>query len=360
MFRWGIIGVGLVSGAFAIGVDGCKSRASVVSVYSRARGSAEQFAKDFGVGFVADSVQELCASGIDAVYIATPPRYHESYALACIQSGLPVLIEKPFAYDSPSALRIINAARENGVFCMEGLWTRFLPLISRVKTLIDSGVLGELRLFRGDFMGANAPNLEVSQFDPDKGGGALMYRGIYPASLAQYFMGPIDSVSSTVNIGDTGVDEDCSLSLRHKNGAISTIRASLRVGGRNDLEIHGTHGRVFVKGPIMRPHIAYVALEEPRHGRAQATRGRIEVIKSSGFAQKAKQVAIGLPILSRSPGERKIVHYYTGNGFTHEVEAFMAGVSAGLLESEVMPLCDTLEIMEIIDDVRVSHGILEA
>jgi hypothetical protein len=109
----------------------------------------------------------------------------------------------------------------------------------------------------------------------------------------------------------------------------------------------------------MRPHIAYVALEGPRYGRAQANRGRIEVIKRSGFAQKAKQIATGLPVFSRYPGERKIVHYYTGNGFTHEVEAFMEGVSAGLLESEVMPLCDTLEIMEMIDDVRVSHGILE-
>lgn len=359
MFRWGIIGVGLVSGAFALGVDGSMPKSSVVSVYSRTRKSSEQFAKAFGVSFVADSVQELCASGIDGVYIATPPKYHESYSLACIQAGLPILVEKPFAYDSPSALRIINAAKENGVFCMEGLWTRFLPLISEVKTLVDSGVLGELRSFRGDFMGANAPDLEVSQFDPAKGGGALMYRGIYPASLAQYFMGPIGSVSSAVNLGETGVDEDCSLLFQHVDGAISTIRASLRAGGRNDFEINGTHGRVFVKGPIMRPHIAYVALEKPRHGRALATGGRIAVIKGSGLAQRAKQVVTGMPLFSRYPGERKIVKYYSGNGFTHEVEAFIGGVSAGLLESEVMPLCDTLDMMKVIDDVRVTSGVLK-
>ena len=359
MFKWGIIGVGLVSRAFTVGVNGCASSASVVSVYSQNKKSSEHFARDFGIEFVTGSVEELCASGIDAVYIATPPKYHEVYALACISSGLPILVEKPFAYDSCAALRIINAANEKGVFCMEGLWTRFLPLISEVKTLVGSGLLGELRSFRGDFMGANVPNLEVSQFDPAKGGGALMYRAIYPLSLAQYFMGPIDEVSSMVNIGDTGVDEDCSLCVQHSGGAISTIRASLRVGGRNDFEIHGTHGRVFVKGPIMRPHIAYVSFTKPLEGKALGKGGRLDAIRGSSFFQKVKQVVTRLPFFSRYPGETEIAHYYRGNGFTHEVEDFMSGVSSGLIESEVMPLSDTLEMMKLMDDLRASWSILE-
>jgi len=359
MFKWGIIGTGLVSRAFIVGVNGCTSSVSVISVYSKKKESSEHFARDFGIEFVADSVEELCASGIDAVYIATPPKYHEEYALACISLGLPILVEKPFAYDSRAALRIINAANERGVFCMEGLWTRFLPLISEVKTLVNSGLLGDLRSFRGDFMAANVPDLEVSQFDPAKGGGALMYRGIYPLSLAQYLMGSIDNVSSMASIGDTGVDEDCSLCVRHSGGAISTIRASLRVGGRSDFEIHGTHGRVYVKGPIMRPHIAYVSFSKPLKGKALGKRGRLDAIRGSGFFQKVKQMVTRLPYFSRYPGETEIAHYYRGNGFTHEIEAFMSGVSSGLLESEVMPLDDTLEMMKLMDNLRASWLTLE-
>ena len=115
MFKWGIVGTGLVSSAFVNGVKGCSSDAAVAAVYSKNNASSKKFASSFNIKKVASNFEELCSLNLDAVYIATPPKYHEKYAIGCIKSGLPVLIEKPFAYDSMAAMRICNAAKENNL-----------------------------------------------------------------------------------------------------------------------------------------------------------------------------------------------------------------------------------------------------
>ena len=131
LFRWGVLGTGPVSRNFLLGLRACAERTSVTVVASRNRSNAERFAADFGVPIVAASYEAAAAAPqIDALYIATPPSEHESHALAGIAAGKPVLIEKPFAMDATSAARIIEAARGKRVFCMEAMWTRFLPLIS--------------------------------------------------------------------------------------------------------------------------------------------------------------------------------------------------------------------------------------
>jgi predicted dehydrogenase len=359
MFKWGIIGTGVVSNAFASGIKACNVQASVTSVYSRNKKSSHNFASSFNVKNIASNIEDLCNSGIDAVYIATPPKFHEKHAIECINLGIPVLIEKPFAYDSLAALRICDAAKEKNIFCMEGLWTRFLPLISELKNLINSGVLGELRFFKGDFMNANFPSKEVSQFDPKKGGGALMYRGVYALSLAQYFMGSFQKVSSIVNIGDTGVDDDCSINIQHVNGSISNIRASLRVNGENDLELHGTKGMIYVKGPIMRPQYANMKLYKPSNSNHPVKYGRLHFFKNTNFAQKLIQFKNHNKVFNVTQGGKKITKYYKGNGFSHEIEAFMQGVKDSSLESEIMPLSDTLEIMKTMDCLRNSWNTLE-
>ena len=130
-FSWGVLGTGPVSRNFLLGLRFCSEQASVTVVASRNRSNAERFAADFGVPVVAATYEDAAvAPHIDAVYIATPPSEHESHALAAIAAGKPVLIEKPFAMDATSAARIIDLAQKKHVFCMEAMWTRFLPLIS--------------------------------------------------------------------------------------------------------------------------------------------------------------------------------------------------------------------------------------
>lgn len=353
MIGWGILGTGPVSRNFLLDLGAFAERASVSVVASRNRDNAERFAAEFGVPVAAaDYAAAAAAPQVDALYIATPPSEHESHALAGIAAGKSVLIEKPFAMDGPSAARIIKAARAKRVFCMEAMWTRFLPLIGTIRARIAAGEIGEIRAFRGDFLGADRPDAAVSIFDPARGGGALMHRGVYGISLARLFLGTIEDVRATARIGTTGVDEDCTLALRHDTGALSTIRASLRTSGANDVTIHGTTGVIHIESPIMRPFAARIShfRESTRDGRASG--GGWERLKRSSLAQGLRQRADPLIRALPSRGSKRVTGYFKGNGFHYEAEALMQAVAAGKTESEVMPLDQSLEIMTVIDSAR--------
>lgn len=358
VFRWAILGTGAVSKNFLLGLQACSNPASVSVVASRTQRNAERFAAEFGVPVVAASYEAVAASAeVDALYIATPPSEHESHALAGIAAGKPVLIEKPFAMDAPAAARIIEAAREKRVFCMEGMWTRFQPLISAVRTRVVAGVIGEIRAFRGEFCGASRPDAAVSNFDPARGGGTLMHKGVYAVSLARLFLGPIEEVNAMARIGSTGVDEDCALILRHTSGPISMVRASNRTMGSNDAMIYGTKGLIHIKSPIARPPAARITQHSENTGGGGAkTMGRLERLLASGLGQGVKQRADLLIRVVRSAAGKPINGYYRGNGFQYEADALMQGVAADAIESEVMPLEESLEIMMVVDKARAAWG----
>jgi predicted dehydrogenase len=353
-FRWGILGAGAVSQTFLLGLQACSRPASAVLVASRTRSSAARFAADFGVPVVASSYEEAAASpDVDALYIATPPSLHEAHALAGIAAGKPVLIEKPFAMDAAAASRIVQAARDRQVFCMEGMWTRFQPLIGAVRATIAAGEIGEVRAFRGEFCGPNRPDASVSNFDPARGGGALMHKGVYAVSLARLFLGPVAEVSATATIGSTGVDEDCALMLTHEAGSISTIRASNRTMGSNDVLIYGTKGLLHLMSPIARPTAARITFHpESSGGGGHRSMGKLRRRLAAGLGQGLKQRADFVIRALRDAAGKPVVSYYRGNGFNHEADALMASVAAGATESELMPLEESLEIMTIIDRAR--------
>lgn len=355
-FRWGILGAGEVSQSFLLGLRACSRPACVVVVASRTRASAERFAADFGVPVVAASYAEAAASpDVDALYIATPPSIHEAHALAGIAAGKPVLIEKPFAMDAAAAARIVQAARDRRVFCMEGMWTRFQPLIGAVRARLAAGEIGEVRAFRGEFCGPNRPDASASNFDPARGGGALMHKGVYAVSLARLFLGPVTEVRATARIGLTGVDEDCALVLTHEAGSISTIRASNRTMGANDVLIYGTKGLLHLKSPIARPTAARITVHpEISGGTGHRKMGMLRRRLAAGLGQGLKQRADFVIRTLRSAAGKPVVSYYRGNGFNHEADALMAAVAAGATESEQMPLAESLEIMAIIDKARAA------
>ncbi len=134
-FRWAILGTGAVARKFVLGLGQSSVAGQAAIVASRNRANAARTAAELGIPAVADSYEEAIGSGgIDAVYVATPPSLHRNHALAAIAAGRPVLVEKPFAVTGSEAEEIARAARAAGVFCMEGMWTRFLPLLGRAAS----------------------------------------------------------------------------------------------------------------------------------------------------------------------------------------------------------------------------------
>lgn len=350
-FRWIIFGTGAVARKFVFGLRRLGDRATVVCVASRRPENAALFARDLGVPQAADyAAAAVCEA--EAIYVATPPSEHEAHALLAIAAGKAVLIEKPFALDAPAAERIAAAATQAGVFCMEAMWTRFLPLLTEVRARIAAGDLGEIRGFHGSFCGADVPDAAKSLFDPARGGGALMHRGVYPLSLAHHLLGPVVEARGMAHLGATGVDEDCALTLGHASGAITTLRASLRSAGTSDMTIFGTRGTLWIKAPVYRPFSAVLTPTKTASDKSMGGGGgRFAALREGALAQGVSQRFAVLAGQLSGRGVR-ITARYLGNGYHHEAEAVMDAVAAGRTESPLMPLSESIAIMAIMDAAR--------
>lgn len=352
-FRWAVFGTGSVSRKFVLGLRALGGRAVVSSVASRNPENARRFAASLGVARAASSWEDAVAVDIDAVYVATPASEHEAHALLAIGRGKPVLIEKPLAPDATAAHRIAQAAETAGVFAMEALWTRFLPLVAEAKARVDRGDLGEIRGFHATFLAANIPDAGASIFDPARAGGALLHRGIYPLSLARHLCGPVTGVSARGLIGATGVDEDAVVILAHASGALSTVRASLRTSSPNGATLWGTKGTLEIAPPVWRPETARFTPVAPQ-AIGPARPRRFEAFRESRRGQKLAEAMTRLRGLRG--GSRALSAPFLGNGYTHEALALMNAVAAGQTQSAVMPLSQSIEVLEVIDAALARIG----
>jgi predicted dehydrogenase len=344
---WAIMGTGAVAHRFASALTSLGQAARLVEVASRDPTKASAFAGRYQARAV--SYQEAAQGPARAIYIATPPTEHERHALMAISAGKAVLVEKPFASDAAAALRIAQAARSAGVFCMEAMWTRFQPLVIDIKQRIQAGAIGNLRQFEASFCIADQPDAQGSLEDPQRGGGALMHRGVYGISLAHFFLGPTVEVSSTARLNSVRVDEDCVVTMRHQSGALSVIRASLRTNSRNGFNIMGDRGIIEVDPPIFRPPLALQTNVSPRRT-AGVSEGSWRDLPF--FHQVSQRLA---PLLrSASLRGARIQKPYAGNGYTHEALAVAAGLDAKLTENALMTLDDSVAVMTAIDQARAN------
>ena len=144
--KWGFIGCGEVvekkSGpAFSMVED-----SEVVAVMSRTEQRAKKYAEEHGIKkWYTDASQLINDPNVNAVYIATPPSSHPTYAIMAMNAGKPVYIEKPLAASYDDCARINRVSRETGVPCFVAYYRRYMPYFLKVKELLDSGVIGEVQ-----------------------------------------------------------------------------------------------------------------------------------------------------------------------------------------------------------------------
>jgi len=345
-FRWGIFGTGDISAKFVAGLRAARG-AEASFVASRSLSKAQRFAAGMGIGRAIEGYAEAAAAGgVDAIYVATPPSEHAAHAMLCIEAGIPVLVEKPFATGPAEAARIADAGRLKSVFIMEGMWTRFLPAAQALKKAVADGVIGEARVMAGNFGSSQAPDLANGNFDPARGGGAIAHLGAYPLSLGQWLFGAPQLLQAMGSIGATGIDEDAAFQLRYPVGVIGSFFVSLRAWAPNDFYVMGTEGMIGFHGPIVRPYGLHVLHQAPLHleGPTFDWRSRI---RQYGLVHRVAQLT------GRSSGRGERMHYhYDGNGFNYEADAVRACVEEGAIESRVMPLADSIAVAETAERIR--------
>jgi predicted dehydrogenase len=294
----------------------------VVAVGSRKQTTADDFGKRFNIPHRHGSYESLVQDPeVDIVYVATPHPMHLENALAAIAAGKHVLVEKAFTIDAADALLIVDAAQAAGVFVMEAMWTRFLPSMVRVMELVRSGAIGTPRVLLADHNQYipydRAPRLHELHL----GGGALLDLGIYPISFASSLFGTPTTITARGTLTDLGADVITSGIFEYPDGAQTVFQAGFLAPGPNMATIVGSEGYIVLDG------VWYTQTSFTLYDRDKQVKERYaETIDGRGMQYQALEV------------ERCI--------------------REGLSESPVMPLGETVAIMETMDAIRGQIGLV--
>src|SRR4051795_7291713 len=148
--RWGILATGKIATAFVQNLA-LLAECETVAVGARKQDSADAFAREHGIPRAYGDYRTLVEDpDVDVVYVATPHSLHREHVELALQAGKPVLNEKAFTLDAADAEHLVALAREKGLFLMEAMWMRCLPVMRRLQQLVASGALGEVRQVRAD------------------------------------------------------------------------------------------------------------------------------------------------------------------------------------------------------------------
>lgn len=143
--KWGFIGCGEVTEKKSGPAFGKIAGSSVVAVMSRNTEKARSYAERHGIPKWYNDAQQLVDDpDVNAVYIATPPSSHATYAIMAMRSGKPVYVEKPLAASYPDCQRINRISQQTGVPCFVAYYRRYLPYFQKVKELVQQGAVGKV------------------------------------------------------------------------------------------------------------------------------------------------------------------------------------------------------------------------
>ena len=329
---WGLIGAGNISDQLARALSHVPE-ARLVAVGSRDAAKAQAF---IAQPRQHEAIHEpVRAHGsyqalvhdpeVDVVYIGTPHPDHVDSMRLALAAGKAVLCEKPFTLNRREAAEAVALARRHDVFLMEAMWMRYVPAMVELKRLLAQGAIGELVSVAADF-GFSAAGLPATHrvLDRSLAGGGLLDIGIYPLNLAAFVLGDIVGVQADAELGPTGVDVHTVFNMRHVGGQRSQGMSSLRATTGCFATILGSAGRIDVTPP-------FYAAQQLRLGRGIRPweETTIEIIDKP----------------------------WRGNRYVAQVEEVHRCLRAGLAESPVMPLDETVALVGWMDTMRAQFGL---
>ncbi len=319
--KWGILSTGHISKKFADALA-ILPNAELAAVASRDISTANNFAARYNVNRAYGTYEELADDpDIDVIYIGTPHTFHLENSTMCMRRGKAVLCEKAFTINGYEAREMVRIAREENVFLMEAMITRHVPLIKKVLGWIAEGRIGEVRMVKASRCAHGVFPPGARQLNPKLGGGSLLDVGIYVISFASMIFqkAPV-SVTGLSHIGDWGSDEQGVAILKYHNGEIADLSFALSTAAVNEAYILGTKGYIKIDDVFAVP------------------------TRASLWINKSESEVIEEPII--------------GNALNYEAEEVMRCLVLGLKESPFMPLEESVQIMEIMDQIRRPWGLV--
>ena len=319
--RFGIVGLGSISNRFATVLQKMPG-VKLTAVASREQARSDAFAQKYGAKKASDRYLDVITdSEVDVVYIGLTHNFHYEIAKLCLENHKAVLCEKPLVTTQKDAATLVDLARENKTLLMEALWTRCLPAFQKAKTWVSSGKIGEVKLITANFCFKANYNAERRLFNPQLAGGSLFDAGVYPIEFATGILNetPV-SVTGLAQIGATGVDEAAAISLKFAGGALASLSCGFTVNAPRGVNIYGTKGHILVDECV-----------GPKKCELFDEKGR----RIERFADRAT------------------------DGFVYQIRHCADLFRSGKLESDLIPLQDSLDCAAIFDDLRRQWGLIK-
>ena len=285
------------------------------AVYSRTYTNACKFAEKHGAKPYRSLEEAFEDPFVKAVYVASPNSSHKEHTLLAMQHGMPVLCEKPLAVSLQDANELIRAAGEKKIYLLDGLWTRFNPVIQQVIGMVKDGRVGQVRSLSASFCIYKKYDPQARHYDPALGAGSLLDIGIYPILFAcMVFDGFPVKISAIADYTPNRVEHLISITLQYRCGAIARLFSGFSTNEPQDACIAGTDG--------------YFSIP---------------------YLWKAKTARLHL--LNSSEDDMILDPGFPGFGYQYMFNAAMDDILSGRTENAVVTHDLSLQVMTIIDQV---------
>ncbi len=248
--RWGLISTARINRALIKPLR-ASERNELHAVASRSLEKAQEYAAEWNIPQAYGSYQAMLDDPeIDVVYNSLPNSLHTEWTVKALQAGKHVLCEKPLATSLEEVYAMRAAAQSTGLYLAEAFMYRHHPQTIKVKELVDSGVLGDLRVVKGDFTYNIRDEGDVRLF-PELGGGSIWDIGCYPISFTRYILGEEpEEVFGWQLTGKSGVDEVFAGQLRFAGDVFAQFVSGFRSPYRSRIEIVGSEATLVVPQPF--------------------------------------------------------------------------------------------------------------
>ncbi len=226
-YNWATLGCGVIANELAQALQ--KDGRKLYSVANRTHEKAVAFAEKYGIEKVYDKIDDVFNDeNVDIIYISTPHNTHIDFLIKALKSGKHVLCEKAITLNSDELATAQKLAEDNGLVLAEAMTIYHMPVYCEIDKLIESGVLGPLRMLQLNFGSYKEYDMSNRFFNPNLAGGALLDIGVYALSFIRRFMSECpDRVLSQVKYAPSGVDEQSGILLMNPAGEMATATVSL-------------------------------------------------------------------------------------------------------------------------------------
>ena len=319
VMKIGVLGAGNISHLTVPAMIGLQE-IECYAVASRSLEKAQGFAAQYGFQKAYGSYEELLADpAVELVYVATPHSHHYEHMMMCLDAGKGVLCEKAFTMNAAQARKVMEYAKQKGLFVAEAIWPRYMPSRKMINDLVESGIIGKVNTLTANlsYVIHQVPRI----VRPELAGGALLDIGVYGINFAlMHFGSDIERVESAVQMTPTGVDGMETITFFYRDGRMAVLTHSIYARSDRKGIIHGDKGYLVVEN-----------INNPRSVSVYDTEDRL------------------------------LAHYDVPeqiNGYEYQFAECVRAMEAGRIESWSMPLADSVYMMEMMDSLRKQWGLV--